>query len=182
MLGGVYWVYGRPAPPPGPEPTEYVWDIDMDTIQHITLSMPRQTEFPPQSFIKISNGDQFPWFFDDANHTPVNPQKWGGGIPLLLSGPSANRVVDRAATVDKLTEYGILPTPQMRVTLLLTDNKTMTIDVGDKTPNTANFYALAPGTNQVAIVDSSWYDVISGIVMHTPDYIATATPTPTTKP
>lgn len=178
MLGGVFWIYGRPKPPPGPAPTEYVWDIQMEDIQHISISMPRQTAYPAQSWIKISEGDKFPWFFDDAKKSAVDTNRWGGGIPLLLSGPSANRVIDTAATVDKQTEYGILPNPQILITMLLTDNKTMTIQVGDKTPNTANFYVLAPGTNQVATVDSSWFDVISRLVTEPPYAKPTPTPTP----
>jgi len=178
MLGGVFYIYGRPKPPPGPTPTEYVWLIEDVDIQHITISMPRQTEIKPQSWIKISEGDKFPWFFDDAQRSAVDTNRWGGGIPLLLSGPSANRVIDKAATVDKLTEYGILPTPQILITMLLTDNKTMTIEVGDKTPNTANFYVKAPNTNQVATVDSSWYDVISRLLTEPPYAKPTPTPTP----
>ena len=177
VLVGVFYVYGRAKPGPGPTPTDYVWLFDMEEIEHITIEMPRQTEIKPQSWIKISQGDQFPWFFDDAQHSPVDTNRWGGGIPLLLSGPAANRVIDTGATVEKLTEYGILPTPQILITMLLTDNRTMIIEVGDKTPNTANFYVRAPSTNQVATVDSSWYDVISRLLTEPP--YAKATPTPT---
>ncbi len=177
MLGGVFYIYGRAKPAPGPEPTEYVWLIEMEDIQHISIEMPRQTEVKSQSWIKISEGDKFPWFFDDPQRSPVDTNRWGGGIPLLLSGPSANRVIDQAATVDSLTRYGILPTPQILITLLLTDNKTMVIEVGDKTPNTNNFYVKAPGTNQVATVDSSWFDVMARLLTEPP--YAKPTPTPT---
>ncbi len=51
MLGGVFYIYGRAKPGPPIEPTEYVWLIEMEDIQHISIEMPRQTEIKPQSWI-----------------------------------------------------------------------------------------------------------------------------------
>ena len=117
-LGGVYFYISRPEPPPPSEPTLYVWMIEMDDIEHITMELP--SENLTQSFIKIPQGDQFPWFFDDAERSDIDKARWGGGIPLLLSGPSVARVIAEGATEEQLATFG-LAEPSMRITLTLFD-------------------------------------------------------------
>lgn len=173
VLMGVYFVYGRPKPVPE-EPVVYVWNVNDSDLTHVVISLPREGK--SLSFIKIVQGDKFPWFFDDEQKSPVDSVRWGGGIPLLLSGPSASRVLLHEATDEELTEFGLMPTPLMQVILTMTDNSTMTIDVGDNTPNGGNYYVRAPSTTGVATVDASWYDVISGLVDN-PPYAATANAT-----
>ena len=176
VLGGVFYAVARPKPGPPPKPEEYVWQIQQEDIEHVTISLPHENL--SRSFIKISQGDKFPWFFDDAQHSPVNAQIWGGGIPLLLSGPGADRVINENASPEQLTEYGF-DDPRMKIDLLLTDNKTMTISVGDQTPTGNYYFVLAPNTNAVATVDYTWYGVLERIVK-SPDVYAR--PTTTAKP
>jgi hypothetical protein len=171
VLGGVYWAVSRPGPATPKVPKEYVWDIDQEEIDKITLSLPRENL--SQSFVRIKNEDKFPWFFDDANHTPVDTDRWGGGIPLLLSGPGADRVISQSTSPETLAEYG-LTQPKLLIKLLLTDGATMEIPVGDQTPDGNNYYVQAPGTTAVATVDYTWYDVLSKIVTD-PPYVKTAT-------
>ena len=165
LLGGVYYAVSRPKPVTQTPPREYVWDIDQEDISRITISLPRENL--SQSFIRISKGDKFPWFFDDATHSPVDQNRWGGGIPLLLSGPGADRVINRDATPEKLAEYGIT-NPKMLITLELADNTIMKISVGDQTPDGNNYYVKAPDFNAVATVDYTWYDVLEKIVKEPP--------------
>jgi hypothetical protein len=165
VLGGVYYAVSRPKPATPVTPREYVWDIDQDGISRITISLPRENL--SQSFIRITNGDKFPWFFDDAAHSPVDSDRWGGGIPLLLSGPGADRVINRDASPQKLEEYGIT-NPKMLITLELNDNTVMKIAVGDATPDGSNYYVKAPDFNGVATVDASWYQVLEKIVKDPP--------------
>jgi hypothetical protein len=175
VLAGAFYLVSRPKPPAPQQPKEYVWLIEQDDINHITLALPRQNPPLSQSFIKISEGDKFPWFFDDAAHSPVDTARWGGGIPLLLSGPGADRVINKDATEDQLREYGLL-SPSLLVTLQLNDGSTMNITWGDRTPDGNNDYARAPNSNAVATVDRSWFDVISKLVTNPPH-----APPPTTK-
>ena len=41
-----------------------------------------------------------------ADGPQVDNQRWGGGIPLLLSGPGANRLILQNATDAQLADYG----------------------------------------------------------------------------
>ncbi|MFH1382764.1 MAG: DUF4340 domain-containing protein [Chloroflexota bacterium] len=166
VVGGFYY-YTRPRPTvPQQEPKIYVWDIDMDSIQHITIELPNEGE--SESFIKIPEGDTFPWYFDDPQHSSINATRWGGGITLLLSGPGADRVIAYNASEETLAGYG-LTQPQMKITLTLNaDNSTMEILVGDRTPNGVNYYVKVPGTNDVCTVDFTWYEVLSGLVTNPP--------------
>jgi hypothetical protein len=168
VLGGIYFVVSRPKPEEPPQPKVYIWDINYDDIVHIEISLPRQNL--SEAFIKIPRSDQFPWFFDDEQRSPVNQLRWGGGIPLLLSGPGASRVITENATAEQLTEYG-LAEPSMRITLTLADGTVIETDIGDKTPNGQNCYVRVPKSNAVAIVDYTWYDVLAALVTD-PPYIS----------
>ena len=173
LLGGIYYVFNRPEPASPEQPKEYVWMIEQDDIVHITITLTRENPQLSQSFIKISQEDKFPWYFDDAQHSPVDSQRWGGGIPLLLSGPGADRAITYTATPEKLAEYG-LTNPKMRIELLLADDTTMVIYVGDATPDGANYYVRAPNSDAVATVDYTWYDIMARLVTEPP--YATTTP------
>ena len=166
VLGGTYYAVSRPRPAAPEQPKEYVWLIEQEEIDRITISLPRE-DVAPQSFIRIKQEDKFPWFFDDENRSPVDSERWGGGIPLLLSGPGADRVISNNATAQKLAEFG-LAQPRMVIVLELTSKETMTIDVGDRTPDLNNYYVKAPGTNAVATVDYTWYQVLERIVKEPP--------------
>lgn len=165
-LGGAYYFINSPKPPEPKEPRYYAWLIEMDDIQHIEISLPREGK--SQSFIKIPKEDTFPWYFDDPQRSNVDTKRWGGGIPLLLSGPGVERIIYRDTPPEKLAEFGIAE-PSMVINLLLSDNETTTIPVGNKTPDGASYYVLAPHTNNdVALVDKSWYDVLAKIVTDPP--------------
>ena len=166
-LGGLYYFTHIPKPPPVVEPRYYAWIIEMDDIQHITISLPRDGK--SESFIKIAKPDIFPWFFDDANKSAIDTKRWGGGIPLLLIGPGVERVISKNTTPDKMSEFGLIE-PQMVIDLVLTgDNNTMSIKVGNKTPDGSSYYVLAPRTNNdVALVDISWHDVLEKLVTDPP--------------
>jgi len=165
VLGGVYFAVSRPKPDESSQPKVYIWNVDRDEIEHIVISLPSQSL--SQAFIKISQGDQFPWFFDDEQRSPVDQNRWGGGITLLLSGPGADRVITNNATDEQLAEYGIAQ-PSMEITLTLLDGKILKIDVGDSTPNGINYYVRAPNSNAVATVDYTWYDVLAALVTDPP--------------
>jgi len=149
-------------------PRVYLWDIDDNDLQHIVISLPHGGR--SQAFIKISEGDQFPWYFDDAQKSPVDPIRWGGGIPLLLSGPGADRVIIKDATEEELATYG-LTEPSMVITLTLFNGTVLKIDVGDSTPDGNNYYVRPPDTNGVATVDYTWYEVLANLVIN-PPYIS----------
>ena len=88
IVGGIWYFASRPEPAPEPEPKLYVWLIEMEEIQHIKIELPR--EEMSQAFIKEEDRS---WHFDDPQRSAVDMQRWGGGIPLLLSGPGVERVI-----------------------------------------------------------------------------------------
>ena len=96
IVGGCFYFGNIPEAPETTEPQVFIWQIEMDEIQHIEIRLP--SENMSESFIKIEEPDKFPWYFDDPQRSAVDTNRWGGGIPLLLSGPSAARVIAKNAT------------------------------------------------------------------------------------
>ena len=168
VLAGVYYWASRPEPTTPPKPTVYVWNIEMEDIQHIKILLPREGK--SQSFIKIPEEDKVPWHFDDPPiYSTVNSTRWGGGIPLLLSGPGAARDLG-TVTNEKLAEYG-LTNPSMKIIVTTKKDGLESViesDVGDLTPDRQNRYVRAPGSNAVALVDYTWYDVLERLVKEPP--------------
>ncbi len=165
-LGGYFYFFNTSEPPPEKEePRVFLWNIRMDEIEHIEIRLPREDK--SEAFVKISQEDKFPWYFDDPQRSEVDMARWGGGIPLLLSGPGAERVIARNATEEKLAEFG-LAQPQMEITLTLEDGDILNIKVGDKTPDGINYYVQVPGSNDVALVDYTWYEVLERLIKEPP--------------
>lgn len=94
-------------------------------------------------------------------------ERWGGGIPLLLSGPGVDRIIARNATPEKLAEFGIAQ-PQMIVTITMENGEIIEVKVGDGTPSGNTYYVQAPGSNDVALVDFTWYYVLERLVKEPP--------------
>jgi len=167
LLGlGMYFIFfNKTEPPPKVEPRIFLWNIEMDEIEHIEIRLPREDK--SEAFIKIPEGDKFPWHFDDPQRSKVDVARWGGGIPLLLSGPGIERVIAKNATEEKLAEFG-LTQPQMGITLTLEDGDVLNIAVGDRTPDGDTFYVQVLGSNDVSLVDYTWYEVLERLVKEPP--------------
>ena len=70
----------------------------MDTLQKVTISLPKTNQ--SESFVKHPDDKEF--YFDVPNGPMVDNKRWGGGIPLLLSGPGAIRLILQNATPAQL--------------------------------------------------------------------------------
>ena len=161
-----YFYFSKtPELPPKVEPRVFLWNFEMGELQHIVIRLPREDK--SEAFIKIREGDKFPWYFDDPQRSEVDVARWGGGIELLLTGPGAERVIARNATEEKLAEFG-LTQPQMEITLTLEDGDILNITVGDRTPDGDAFYVQGPHSNDVALVDYTWYGVLERLVKDPP--------------
>ncbi len=170
-LGGV-WYYMRVPKPADKTEKPYAWAVDMDDLKGIEIALPKESGSPGVSFIKLPDET---WRFNDAKQSQINPERWGGGIPLLVSGPRADRIIYPNAPQFKLQEFG-LTEPTMLVTLLLKNERSIKIAIGDATPNVGNFYVQVPNTSDVATVDYSWYSVVERLVKE-PPYLVQPTAT-----
>ena len=164
-LGGFLYFTRASESPPQNEPQVLAWDIEMTEILHIEIRLPREDK--REAFIRINEGEKFPWFFDDLQRSPVDMERWGGGIPLILSGPSAKRVIARDTTAEKLAEFG-LTQPQMEITLTLENGSILNIKVGDRTPDSNNFYVQIPNSNDICLVDYTWHEVLERLIRDPP--------------
>lgn len=161
-LGGYYYISRHSQPSPESEPEIFVWMIEMDDIEHVEIILTREGK--GQSFVK--GADRY-WYFDDAQRSEVDKERWGGGIPLLLSGPKVERIVAIDATEEKLAEFGLMK-PRMEINLGLKLGNKLVIRVGDATPNGMAFYIKDPDSNDVATVDITWYNVMERLVNEPP--------------
>ena len=163
IAAAVYYAT-RPVevPPPVEKPLEYVWSFDMEELQHIQIDLPNlgMTE----KFIK--HEDRL-WYFDDPPGPKVDPDRWGGGIPLILSGPGAERPIAKGATDEQLAVFGFTQ-PLMTMTLTKDDGEVYKIEVGDQVPDGHAHYVRVADSTDVYIVDASWYDVLERIVLEPP--------------
>jgi len=162
-LGGYFYFSKTPELSPKVEPRVFLWDIEMGEMQHIKIRLPREDK--SVAFVKISQESKFPWYFDDPQRSEVDVARWG--IEFLLTGPGAERVIAKNATEEKLAEFG-LTQPQMEITLTLEDGDILNIIIGDRTPDGINYYVQAPGSNDVALVDYTWYEVLERLVKEPP--------------
>ena len=161
VLGGYFYFSNIPVLEER-EPQTFIWLIELEEIQRVEIRLPG--EDMSQAFVRAEDRS---WHFDDPQKSKVDMERWGGGIPLLLSGPEAKRVIARNATQEKLTEFG-LTQPQMDIILTLEDEDILNITLGNRTPDGNAFYVKAPGSNDVALVDYLWYEVIERLVKQPP--------------
>ena len=162
ILGVTLYVVSRPGPVEPVDTTPYVWDFNMDDLQHIELSRPRIGD--GVSF--ILHEDRY-FYFDVENGSIVDMNRWGGGIPLLLSGPGADRRLVLNATDAQLAEYGFT-TPNLAIICILKDGTVFNIEVGNSTPSGQTYYIRLKEERDIYTVDYTWYDVMSGLVTKPP--------------
>jgi hypothetical protein len=161
---GVAFVFLRPKPESLPvEPSKaYLWNFDMMELQRIGISLPKEGK--NQAWVK--HEDRY-FYFDEPNGPKVDMARWGGGIPLLLSGPAAARIIAEHATVQQLELYG-LDEPGMQIDLILDNGDTIQIELGDSTPNGQAYYIRRADSHAVYTIDYTWHDVMERLVLDPP--------------
>jgi len=161
-LGAYFYFSNIPEPTPPPEPMPYAWSVSDEELQNIVIRLPHEGK--SESFVK--HADRY-WYFDDPPGPKVDMKRWGGGIPLILSGPGAKRIIAKDATEEKLTEFG-LTQPQMEIDLTLKNEDIIEVSVGDSTPDGGAHYVKTQASNDVYLVDYSWYLVLERLVKEPP--------------
>lgn len=168
-LGGYFYFFSGSEPPPEKEePRVFLWNLEMGEIQNIEIRLPREDK--SVAFVKISQGSEFPWYFDDSQRSEVDMARWG--VEFILTGPGAERIIAQNPPQQKLTEFG-LTQPQMVIILIIEGRDILNIKIGDVTPDGNTYYVQVLGSNNVALVDYTWYEVLERLVLE-PPYLPTA--------
>ena len=158
---GLYYAT-RPQPQPRAEPRPYVWGFDMMDLIHLEIELSRAGMQE-----RWKRGEDRQWYFDNAEGQPVNRERWGGGIALLVSGPGANRLIAEEATDEQLELFG-LTEPQMTLGLTLIDGELVEVIVGDATPDGRSYYIKEITDADIYTVDYTWYGVLRRLVTDPP--------------
>jgi hypothetical protein len=162
-LAAVFFITRRtPAPEPQSAPRTFVWSVAMRDLKRIAISLPPAGK--REAWVKHADRH---WYFDRPNGPGVNAKRWGGGIPLLLSGPGAQRLVTNAATDEQLKIYGFKE-PKMKLNLFLQNGEAVNIEVGDRTLDGQAYYIRKFGSATIYTVDYSWYEVLERLVLDPP--------------
>ncbi len=104
------------------------------------------------------------WWFADMQDIPTNLHRWGG-ITTLLGGPRTQRVV--LEEVPDPSTYG-LDDPKMVISVGLRDRSSVTLRMGDETPDGGAHYGQIDGFPQLVTIDSSWGQVLRRLVDEPP--------------
>ena len=160
--GILYYFTSQTEPPPPTKPRPFVWDVDMEELAKMAISLPAQGK--REAWVK--HKDRY-WYFDQPEGQKVNMKRWGGGIPLLLSGPGAERLIVDNASEKQLEIFGLIE-PRMKIDLTLENRKTIQIDVGDSTPDVQGFYVKLRQSKVIYTVHESWYHVLERLVLEPP--------------
>jgi len=144
------------------ELSPYIWQVETDQIVHITITLPRRGR--GESWFKK---EDFHWYFDDQDETPVDIARWGGGIPLILSGPRSSRelITENAEGVEE--QYGLLE-PGMIIKLLLNTGEEINVLVGDKLLDGSAYYIKLIHAPRIFTIDESWVSVLENLVLDPP--------------
>jgi hypothetical protein len=134
----------------------------MEDLKHMAISLP--PEGKNEAWVK--HEDKY-WYFDKPEGPKVNMKRWGGGIPLLLSGPGAERLITSESTDEQLEIYG-LKDPKMKIDLVLENEDTINIAVGDNTPDGQASYVKLVDSRDVYTVHHTWYEVLERLVLEPP--------------
>ncbi len=161
---GVFFYFSsrRSESEPTAEPRSFIWSVEMEDLKHMAISLP--PEGKNEAWVK--HEDKY-WYFDKPEGPKVNMKRWGGGIPLLLSGPGAERLITSESTDEQLEIYG-LKDPKMKIDLVLENEDTINIAVGDNTPDGQASYVKLVDSRDVYTVHHTWYEVLERLVLEPP--------------
>jgi hypothetical protein len=159
-LAGIYLVTNRTQIPIEAERLPFVWQFAPDTLTRVSVSLVREGE--AETWVRRGGND---WVFE-ATGEAVDEVRWGLGIPLLLSGPRAARIVGDVES-SRLDAYG-LAAPRVTIGLDLADGRKVTVHVGDTTPDGAEDYLTVEGSPVLYSVSREWAGVVERLVHQPP--------------
>lgn len=161
-LGTVFLLSNRRQQVTVVEPRAAVWTVAAGDLRKLAISLPAVGKRESWTM----HDDEY-WYFDEPNGPKVDMARWGGGIPLLLSGPFANRLIADKATDEQLEAFG-LAKARMAIRLALKNGDVIEIEVGDRSPDHQAYYLRLAGSRTVYTVDYVWCDVLEKLVQDPP--------------
>jgi len=157
-----YAVSRRLEPVERPQPRRFLWSVEMDELKRIAINLPSAQK----SEAWVKHEDSY-WYFDAPSGPRVDMKRWGGGVPLLLSGPGVDRPITEGATDEQLEIYG-LRAPGIRIVLTLENDDLINVEVGDRTPDGRAYYIKLLSSRDVYAVDHTWVEVLERLVREPP--------------
>jgi hypothetical protein len=161
-LAAFYAITSRPELEPLAPARPSLWSLEMDRLVAVTIRLPAEG----RSEAWVRHDDQA-WYFDRPNGPKADVRRWGGGIPLLLSGPRAERLIAAEASAEQLAAFG-LDNPKMEIDLVLEDRDAIKIAVGDGTPDGQAYYIRLIESSQVYSVHQTWHAALERLVLDPP--------------
>lgn len=161
-LGMYVYLANRPGPAPPTAPRPYIWSLESVDLKRVAISLPSVNK--RLAWIRREDHN---WSFDAPDGPQVNVKRWGGGVPLLLSRPGAERRIADQATDEQLTAYG-LNEPGMTIGLTLKNGHSFKIEVGDRTPDGQAYYIRLANARDIYTVHHTWRDVLERLVLEPP--------------
>ena len=161
----VFLLTDKPAEVEPQETRRRMWSFDMRDLRRVEIAVEGD-----RSEAWYRTEDRV-WYFDQPELPRVDMDRWGGGVPHLLSGPGASRLISHDVSAESLEKYGL---KQPRMTLHLEYGKeastieTIDLVVGDQTLDKVSYYLRVAGTSTVYTVDYSWYDIMERLVLEPP--------------
>lgn len=161
-LGIYVYLSSRPEPALPVAPPPYIWSIEIEDLVRLAITLPSVGK----SLAWVQREDRN-WYFDTPDGPQVNTKRWGGGVPLLLRRPGADRRIADHATDEQLSVYG-LNDPDMTIGLTLKNGHTLTIEVGDRTPDSQAYYLRLADAQDIYTIHYTWRDVFERLVLEPP--------------
>lgn len=144
------------------EPQPVPWSVDFDSIDRIAIALPSQGG--GHTWIRGNDGG---WYFERPGGTRVDNDRWGVGIPLLVSGPEAKRLIAESASDEQLSMYGFTD-PLMTVEIGIAGKSPVEIEVGERTPDGSADYVRLAHSPTVYAVHHTWKDTLARLVTDPP--------------
>ena len=143
-----------------------IWSFDLRDLHRVEIALPHDQL--AEAWFQIDRV----WYFDRPGRPLVEMDRWGGGVPYLLSGPGANRLITDGILPEDLEIFGLLA-PRMTIHIEHGGEYgegpgTVDLVIGDETPDTFSFYIQLVGTKKVYTVDRSWYEIMERLVVEPP--------------
>ena len=164
VVGGYVLLFELQQQPPSPAAAPWFYDVEMSALIGISVTHLGQE----QVFVRRADGA---WVFLDSGEIP-DPEQWTG-IPLLLTGPRAIRVLDEPA--DDLSEYGLDP-PITSVLVDIAGGIQFNFILGVNTADGSATYSRVIGSDPVFLLASSWPPLLTLLVTDPPRLTGTPVP------